>query len=41
MNYLDKLIKENPQIASGRKNYKMYKKRIQKILKLIQRFKKN
>ena len=36
--YLQELIKEYPEICSGRKNYKFFHKRINKNIKLINSF---
>tara|TARA_Y100000741_G_C18191127_1_gene533554 strand:+ start:676 stop:828 length:153 start_codon:yes stop_codon:yes gene_type:complete len=36
--YINFLIKKHPQIASGRKNYSKYQKRIFKTIKLIEKY---
>ena len=38
LNYILKIIKDYPKIASGRKNYKEMQKRIMKNIKLIQKY---
>ena len=37
--YLKILIKQNPKIISGRKNYEFFEKRILKNLELIKKYK--
>tara|TARA_B100001540_G_C15738226_1_gene610928 strand:+ start:747 stop:902 length:156 start_codon:yes stop_codon:yes gene_type:complete len=39
-NYLIEIIKANPHITGGRKNYEAQAKRIEDIYKLIKKFKK-
>jgi len=39
--YINELIKKNPKIASGRKNFKFYKLRINRTIKLISKYFKN
>ena len=36
--YLEKIIKENPKIISGRKNYKEHHKRILRNIEVIKKF---
>ena len=40
INYLDVIIKENPKLAAGRKNYIEQNNRIKKNILLIKEFKK-
>ena len=39
-NYVNKLLKMFPNIASGRKNFKYFEKRIKENLKLTNKYKK-
>ena len=41
INYIKILLKKFPEIASGRKNFKYFEKRIQKNLLLSQKYLKN
>jgi len=41
INYIKILLKKFPEIASGRKNFKYFEKRIQKNLLLSQKYFKN
>jgi len=41
LDYIGELIKNFPNIKSGRKNYKFYYERILKNIKLIKAYKKN
>tara|TARA_Y100000590_G_C15265046_1_gene842766 strand:+ start:208 stop:360 length:153 start_codon:yes stop_codon:yes gene_type:complete len=38
LDYIDQLIKSQPQIKSGRKNYKFYAERINQTLLLIKNY---
>ena len=39
--YLKEIIKKNPKLMSGRKNYKSHEKRISDTINLIKKYKKN
>ena len=41
MKYIKKIIKQNPHITSGRKNYKDQDKRIKKTIHIIRKYFKN
>ena len=36
--YIKKILKNNPKLRSGRKNYKKHEKRISDTIKLIKKF---